>query len=76
MGKTQVAVEFILPMPAFWDTVANSKTSESDPSLKKLHALNEDGIKPCLFTLPDCAGIHSPKGGMTGTDRCESVRLL
>jgi hypothetical protein len=35
MGKTQVAVEFILPMPGFWDGVANSKTSETDRSLKK-----------------------------------------
>ncbi len=34
MGKTQVAVEFILPMPGFWDTVA-TKTSRSGVSLKK-----------------------------------------
>jgi hypothetical protein len=26
MGKTQVAVEFILPMPGFWDTIRNSET--------------------------------------------------
>jgi hypothetical protein len=24
MGKTQVAVEFILPMPGFWDNIGNS----------------------------------------------------
>jgi hypothetical protein len=26
MGKTQVAVEFIMPTPGFWDTTSNSKT--------------------------------------------------
>ena len=29
MGKTQVAVEFILPMPGFWDTGAESKAGDS-----------------------------------------------
>jgi hypothetical protein len=27
MGKTQVAIEFIMPMPGFWDTAGNSETS-------------------------------------------------
>jgi hypothetical protein len=35
MGKTQVAVEFIMPMPGFWDTGPNSKTVESVHTLKK-----------------------------------------
>jgi PilZ domain len=35
MGKTQVAVEFIVPKPGFWGTLPNSKTSESGRSLKK-----------------------------------------
>ena len=35
MGKTQVSVEFILPMPEFWGTIPNSKTSESDRGLKE-----------------------------------------
>jgi hypothetical protein len=36
MGKTQVAVEFILPMPGFWGAVANPEPAESsDVSLKK-----------------------------------------
>ena len=35
MGKTQVAVEFIVPKPGFWDTVPNSKTLELGRSLKK-----------------------------------------
>lgn len=35
MGKTQVAVEFIMPMPGFWDTGPNSKTVELVHSLKK-----------------------------------------
>ena len=35
MGKTQVAVEFIMPKPGFWDTVPNSKTLELGRSLKK-----------------------------------------
>jgi hypothetical protein len=26
MGKTQVAVEFILPMPGFWNTIRNPET--------------------------------------------------
>jgi hypothetical protein len=34
MGKTQVAVEFIMPQPGFWGTLPNSKTSESGKSLK------------------------------------------
>jgi hypothetical protein len=29
MGKTQVAVEFIMPMPGFWDTGADSKARDS-----------------------------------------------
>lgn len=29
MGKTQVAFEFILPMPGFWDTGADSKAHDS-----------------------------------------------
>jgi hypothetical protein len=28
MGKTQIAVEFIMPMPGFWDAPPNSKTAE------------------------------------------------
>lgn len=35
MGKTQVAVEFIIPKPGFWGTLANSKSSELGRSLKK-----------------------------------------
>ena len=35
MGKTQVAVEFIIPKPGFWDAVPKSKTSETGHSLKK-----------------------------------------
>jgi hypothetical protein len=35
MGKTQVAVEFIMPKPGFWKTVPKSKTVESGSSLKK-----------------------------------------
>jgi len=35
MGKTQVAVEFIIPKPGFWDTVPKSKKLESGRSLKK-----------------------------------------
>lgn len=37
MGKTQVAVEFIVPKPGFWSTSpsSNSKTSESDRARKK-----------------------------------------
>ena len=35
MGKTQVAVEFIVPKPGFWDTVPNSNTLELGRSLKK-----------------------------------------
>lgn len=35
MGKTQVAVEFIIPKPEFWGTRPNSKTSESGRNLKK-----------------------------------------
>ena len=35
MGKTQVAVEFIMPKPGFWDTVPKSKTLELGRSLKK-----------------------------------------
>jgi len=34
MGKTQVAVEFILPKPGFWGTLPNSKTSEMRRSPK------------------------------------------
>lgn len=34
MGKTQVAVEFIMPMPGFWDTGPNSKILELGRSLK------------------------------------------
>src|SRR5579864_8173763 len=35
MGKTQVAVEFIVPKPGFWGILPDSKPSESDRSLKK-----------------------------------------
>jgi hypothetical protein len=35
MGKTQVAVEFIVPKPGFWGTVPSSKTLEVGRSLKK-----------------------------------------
>ena len=35
MGKTQVAVEFIIPKPGFWGTHSDSKTSELGRSLKK-----------------------------------------
>jgi hypothetical protein len=35
MGKTQVAVEFIMPKPGFWGTVAKSKTLELHRSPKK-----------------------------------------
>lgn len=35
MGKTQVAVEFIIPKPGFWGILPDSKPSESDRSLKK-----------------------------------------
>jgi hypothetical protein len=35
MGKTQVAVEFMLPMPGFCDTAPKSETLELSRSLKK-----------------------------------------
>jgi hypothetical protein len=35
MGKTQVAVEFIIPKPGFWGTVENSKALEEGRSTKK-----------------------------------------
>jgi|HubBroStandDraft_2_1064218.scaffolds.fasta_scaffold64629_3 hypothetical protein len=35
MGKTQVAVEFIVPKPGFWSTAPSPKTSESDRTRKK-----------------------------------------
>jgi hypothetical protein len=35
MGKTQVAVEFIIAKPGFWGTVSKSKPSELGHSLKK-----------------------------------------
>ena len=35
MGKTQVAVEFVVPTPGFWRIVSNSKNLESGPALKK-----------------------------------------
>jgi hypothetical protein len=35
MGKTQVAVEFIMPKPGFWGTVPNSKTLKLGRSPKK-----------------------------------------
>jgi hypothetical protein len=35
MGKTQVAVEFIIPNPGFWKSVRNSKPVESGGRLKK-----------------------------------------
>jgi len=35
MGKTQVAVEFIIPKPGFWGPLPNSKTPELSRSLKK-----------------------------------------
>jgi hypothetical protein len=30
MGKTQVAFEFIMPMPGFWDKGADSKTNDAE----------------------------------------------
>ena len=35
MGKTQVAVEFIVPKPGFWSTSPSPKPSESDRPRKK-----------------------------------------
>ena len=35
MGKTQVAVEFIVPKPGFWGTLPKSEKSELSRSLKK-----------------------------------------
>jgi hypothetical protein len=35
MGKTQIAVEFIMPMPGFWDADPNAKPAESAPPAKK-----------------------------------------
>ena len=35
MGKTQVAVEFIIPKPGFWGPLPKSKTSELSRSSKK-----------------------------------------
>jgi hypothetical protein len=35
LGKTQVALEFIIPKPGFWGALPNSKTSELGRSLKK-----------------------------------------
>jgi len=35
MGKTQVAVEFIIPKPGFWSTLPKTKNSESGRSPKK-----------------------------------------
>ena len=35
MGKTQVAVEFIVPKPGFWSTSPSPKPSESDRTRKK-----------------------------------------
>ena len=35
MGKTQVAVEFIVPKPGFWGTLSNLKTSDLGRSVKK-----------------------------------------
>jgi hypothetical protein len=38
MGKTQIAVEFIMPMPGFWNIASpESKSASSEPvvSLKK-----------------------------------------
>jgi hypothetical protein len=35
MGKTQIAIEFIMPMPGFWAAVPGSKAVESDPRAKK-----------------------------------------
>src|SRR5215469_13379917 len=35
LGKTQVAVEFIVPRPGFWDALPSTKTSELNASLKK-----------------------------------------
>jgi hypothetical protein len=35
MGKTQIAVEFIMPMRGFWDVPPTSKTAEPAPTLKK-----------------------------------------
>jgi hypothetical protein len=35
MGKTQVAVEFIVPKPGFWSAVSKSKTLELGRSPKK-----------------------------------------
>jgi hypothetical protein len=35
MGKTQIAVEFIMPMPGFWDADPNAKPAEAAPTPKK-----------------------------------------
>jgi|SRR5271154_2505269 len=35
MGKTQIAVEFIMPMPGFWGAPPNSKPAETSTSSKK-----------------------------------------
>jgi hypothetical protein len=35
MGKTQVAVEFMIPKPGFWGAVPKSEALESGRSLKK-----------------------------------------
>lgn len=35
MGKTQVAVEFIVPKPGFWGTTPTAKTSEPNRLRKK-----------------------------------------
>ena len=35
LGKTQVALEFIIPKPGFWGALPNSKTPELGQSLKK-----------------------------------------
>jgi hypothetical protein len=35
MGKTQIAIEFIMPMPGFWAAPPGSKTAESAPTPKK-----------------------------------------
>jgi hypothetical protein len=35
MGKTQIAVEFIMPMPGFWNAAPKAKTTESSRTQKK-----------------------------------------
>ncbi|HEY0704250.1 MAG TPA: hypothetical protein VGD60_15875 [Candidatus Acidoferrales bacterium] len=41
MGKTQVAVEFIMPMPGFWTVPKNSEPANSAPRNEKPVALKK-----------------------------------